>query len=131
MPRIPQPEQEAVAQIHHSFHTPIPEEVPITRVEESVLLNQQPVAYKTPATVYKPVYASPQPEGRILRERRVNKKKKPSVALQALLISIAGIAIVIALIGSGQFDAFLSQNKLQYAPINFLGGENVVNNASK
>ena len=82
-------------------------------------------------TSHEPVYAPTRSEGRILRERRVKKKKKPSVALQALFISIAGVAIAIAIIGSGEVGTFLNENRLQYGPINFIGGEAVVNNASK
>jgi hypothetical protein len=91
----------------------------------------QPQAYPVQRTSPEPLYGSRQPEGRILRERRVIKKKKPSMALQALFLCIAAVSIAIALIGTGEMDTFINQNRLQYAPINFFGGEAILNRASK
>ena len=116
---VPAETQEEIVPIHRSFAVP-PRPV-----------QTQPYIHQPRYTPQEPVYASSHPEGRILHERRVPKKKKPSVALQALFITVAGIAIAVALIGSGKIDSFLQQNRIQYAPINFLGGETVVNKPTK
>ena len=115
-------EDEETVPLHRSYAVP----VTAPAVASAPRAVHQPT-YTPSTTSREPLYASPRPEGRILRERRVPKKKKPSVALQALFLTIAGIAIAVALIGSGHADTFLSQNRIQYAPINFIGGETIVN----
>ncbi|MBA3789542.1 hypothetical protein H0X32_04115 [Patescibacteria group bacterium] len=69
------------------------------------------------------------------RTRVVVTKKKPSLVLSALLLSLAGISIAVAVIGTGKLDVFLNQKKINYYPIQavgeYLGGERVLNNASK
>jgi hypothetical protein len=118
--------EEYAVPIHRSFSRPIDEIVPVQRTAEPQTQYDQS-SYVQPTLSYEPVYGAPRAEGRILRERRVIKKKKPSVALQALFLVLAAAAIGVALIGTGKIDGFLTQNRIQYAPINYLGGENIVN----
>jgi hypothetical protein len=108
--------------------------------EEVVPLHR---TYMPPVTVVPPSYRqayAPQdslapkiyaPEGRIIRERRVSHKKKPSLILTVLFLSIAAISIVVAGIGSGVFDEFLNTEHSTYAPIQYINGENDVINHSK
>jgi hypothetical protein len=120
--------------IHREFTAKVenPYLIPSTPVLQRNFAVKEMPPYVPQRAPEMPVYVPPQPcmpkEGRVLRERRVQRRRKPSVALQALFLSVAAISIAIAFIGSGQIDSFLSQNGLQYGPINFFGGENIVNN---
>lgn len=114
-------EQEEIVPIHRSYYVPTPvvEPVPVARTYEPIYTPQEPV------------YAPTRSQARIINERRVTKKKKPSVALQAFFLSLAGIAIAAAVIGTGHISGLLGQGSSQYAPINFLGGVDVVNTGNK
>ena len=119
---VSQDNEEEIVPLHRSY---------IARGLPTPAVLSSPTIHQPRYTPQEPTYGSPRPEGRILHESRVQKKKKASVALQALFLTIAGIAIAIALIGSGKADTFLQQNRIQYGPINFLGGETVVNKVNK
>jgi hypothetical protein len=78
----------------------------------------------------KDVPTSAEATGRIIRERKVVAKGKPSLALQALLLSIAGLAVVVALIGTGKLDSLFNREHINYAPINYLVGQSSVGKAN-
>ena len=66
-----------------------------------------------PTTTYQPQVGrsapmyEPEEQGRIVRERRIIRKRKPSALLQAFLLIIAGVSIVVTVIGSGFADPVL------------------------
>ncbi|MDR3546805.1 MAG: hypothetical protein P4M11_00780 [Candidatus Pacebacteria bacterium] len=125
-------EEEEVVPIHRSYRVDMPAYVPpapVTRPAEPPqprYAPQEPIRAVAPRPFAASMQTSQAPQARILRERRVVKRRKPSVVLQALFLTLAGIAIAVAVIGSGEVDALLSQSRFQIAPIKFLGGENVI-----
>ena len=64
-----------------------------------------------------------QPQGRILRERRVTRRKKPSKLIQGLFVVIALLVISISVIGTGVLDTYIAKYNLDFRPVKFLGGE--------
>jgi hypothetical protein len=112
-------------------------------VEEQVPLHRAPEApverINTTSSVYsrselrKEVFApvKNEYEGRIIRERRVVRRKKPNSFLQTVFVLIAAFAVIITAIDSGKLDNFLSQAHLNFAPIQYLGGESTVIKTSK
>jgi hypothetical protein len=70
-------------------------------------------------------------EGTIIRERRVKRRKRPSLFIQVILIAVIIASIVVALIGSGKFDSYLSQQRFDYRALQYLGGESTVLNNNK
>ena len=99
--------------------------------DESVTINRSfvsPIYTKAPpvqsfAQATQPVLAA---QGRIVRERRVIRKRKPSRVIQTLLLLIGVLAVATAVIGSGKLDPFLSTHNVNIKAIEFLGGESTV-----
>ncbi len=52
--------------------------------------------------------------------------QRPSLILQAFLLSLAGLAIVVTIIGSGKLDSFMTGSKIFTKPMQYLGGENTL-----
>jgi hypothetical protein len=69
--------------------------------------------------------------GRIVRERVIRKRGKPSIALQALLLSVTVLVIVVAVLGSGQFDTFIGARLGDFQPLHYLAGQSSFNKVSK
>jgi hypothetical protein len=75
--------------------------------------------------------ASPRQQGSIIQERIIRRKKKPSIVLKTLLLSLAGVSIAVALLGSGQFDSYVGTSFKNIAPFHYLVGESSFQKTSK
>ena len=115
----------SVYNVSEVSHAPVEEEVvvPITRVEEEYVEEIEP---EVPVRIARPSVSSytesrnvgavvdlshayeeryvPQEPVQRMRRGRVQRRKQGSLVMQAIFLSIAGLAIVVAVIGSGALD---------------------------
>ena len=109
--------------IENRAHVIEPEEeiVPIHRSYKA------PAAYVAPAS-YKAEVARPiaEPQGRVLRERRVIQKKRTNGWLRALLALIGLAVVVTTVLASGVLDPYFAKHNINYRAVQFLGGESSI-----
>ncbi len=111
------------------------EVVPIKR-SFAVAVQQHPQTFSNriggasreiPSKVYQPIPS----EGRVIRERRVIKKKRPSAAVRTFLIVFGAVVIGITIVGSGFADSFFQKHGINNALVQHLGGESSFVKSSK
>ena len=123
----PEEPQEVVEAPQEEVYDSIPqtpqmeEFVPIRRTYSpavrEVPMRPAPIA-RTPVTTTRAT-ATPTPTR---RKKRVTQGGSSNLALKAMLLSIAGLSIAVALVGTGYADQYASRNEIQFSAIRFLGG---------
>jgi hypothetical protein len=106
-------EEEEIVPVHRTYVPPV---------------TVTPPSYRENSYDYNQAYA---PEGRIIRERRSRRKRKPSGALRAFFIAIMVISLAIATIGSGKVLPFFGNPASNYGPVRYLEGQSAIDRASK
>lgn len=124
-------EEEESVPIHRTFAAParhVVAEAPIRSVERPV----STANYMPERREVRPMIEHPEPQGRIIRERRVvTTRKGTSGAVRFILILVSIAAIVIAVLDSGKIDSYVSQYVSRFTPLQYLAGQSSFERVNK
>jgi hypothetical protein len=117
--------EEEIVPIHRTFSAPAPVQAPVAPAAPST--RTYGASREIPSHMYQPIPS----EGRIIHERRVITRKKPSTTLKILLVLLAAVVVGTTLISSGVTSSFLAQHGIQNPAIQYLVGESTLNKLNR